>query len=649
MAIDFPNSPSPGNTYAFNSIIWSWNGVAWDRQSTSGGNGVTGVTGATGPQGVTGATGATGVTGATGSQGVTGATGSQGEPGQSSNYYSYKVHTTTQTPPTGDGEIRYNNATQTSSTVLYLDHLDNTGDDIDIFLSLLKQNDNLIIQDANDSNNYQTWRITSAPTVILNDYTSIPVTGITSAGTGTSGFSNNHSVLFIVFSSPIATAYVESFNGLTGAVTGVSTLNGKTGALQGVSSFNGATGAITFFNYVASFNGATGVVAGVASVNGGTGAVTAVSSAVAGTGISVSGATGSVTITNTGVQSFNGITGSVTGVASVNGSTGAVVTYAGTTGNIPYRYGTGVGITANSYFTLETGNAGALTDILVLSGATSAHYGNIEAMRLEFHREYTAYDEEVVNLPSGAVAIVAGGIWDPDGSGLNNVYSHLVLATTQSFNPGAIYLAPNEETVVTVSAGYVSVDQPLTASAGVLTNDISPISGSIYINTPTATTYIGDWNALNNNTHIDVDDDLQTVLIAAANTNLYGTLTTNSTVTIAESVTIGTGLGVVNCISTALTTTTANQTITFVQYAAYRSVEFFVQASTAGGAYEALKITALHDGSSTWNTQYGVIRSGASLGTYTTSLHAPSGQLRLRVTPTTVNTTYKVMITALPV
>ncbi len=49
----------------------------------------------------------------------------------------------------------------------------------------------------------------------------------------------------------------------------------------------------------------------VSSFNGLTGAVQGVSAAVAGTGISVSGATGAVTITNTGVQSFNGLTGAV--------------------------------------------------------------------------------------------------------------------------------------------------------------------------------------------------------------------------------------------------------------------------------------------------------------------------------------------------
>jgi hypothetical protein len=90
---------------------------------------------------------------------------------------------------------------------------------------------------------------------------------------------------------------------------------------------SGATGAVTITNTgvtraVAgtgiSVSGATGSVTitniGVQSFNGNTGAVQGVSAAVAGTGISVSGATGAVTITNTGVQSFNGLTGAVTGV-----------------------------------------------------------------------------------------------------------------------------------------------------------------------------------------------------------------------------------------------------------------------------------------------------------------------------------------------
>ena len=85
-----------------------------------------------------------------------------------------------------------------------------------------------------------------------------------------------------------------------GATTAVSaTIYGLVNAPSGISAA-GATFSGNIFapNIVNSFNGSTGAVQGV-------------SAAVAGTGISVSGATGSVTITNTGVQSFNGLTGAV--------------------------------------------------------------------------------------------------------------------------------------------------------------------------------------------------------------------------------------------------------------------------------------------------------------------------------------------------
>jgi hypothetical protein len=136
--------------------------------------------------------------------------------------------------------------------------------------------------------------------------------------------------------------YVDST--VTGSVSGVSSYNGRTGAVQGVSaavagsgiSVSGATGTVTITNTgVLTVNGQTGNVtvtgggsSGVLTYNGRTGAVEGVSAAAAGLGISVSGATGSVTITNTGVLSFNGSTGAVTGVASINGSTGAITNVA---------------------------------------------------------------------------------------------------------------------------------------------------------------------------------------------------------------------------------------------------------------------------------------------------------------------------------
>ena len=366
MPIDFPPSPSAGATYSYGGILWTYNGVAWDRTTGSG----SGNTGSTGPQGNTGATGNTGGTGPqgnTGNNGNTGATGAQGEPGQSSNYYSYKVHTTTQTPPTGDGEIRYNNATQTSSTVLYVDHLDNTGDDIDIFLSLLKQNDNLIIQDANNSNNYQTWRINSAPTVILNDYTSIPVTGITSAGTGTSGFANNHQVLFIVFSSPIATAYVESLRGLTGAI-GLTNDNGIGISVSG--------NTLTFSNTgVLSFNGLTGAVTGVTV--GGTNVFTALNTF------------------NAGISAAGGVTFAGTLEGTTATFTGLITSSAGLSGP------------ATQIFVTDTSSASTFYPIFVGGTGNQAVFGDITSTDiLSFVPSTSTLNTSNLNLRSG---LSAGG------------------------------------------------------------------------------------------------------------------------------------------------------------------------------------------------------------------------------------------------
>jgi hypothetical protein len=113
-------------------------------------------------------------------------------------------------------------------------------------------------------------------------------------------------------------SYVSSFNGKIGAVQGVSAAVAGTGI-----SVSGATGSVTITNTgVRSFNGLTGAVTGVSSVNGQTGDVTisstsgtGVTGIVAGTGISISGQTGNVTVTNTGILSINGSTGAITNVA----------------------------------------------------------------------------------------------------------------------------------------------------------------------------------------------------------------------------------------------------------------------------------------------------------------------------------------------
>lgn len=86
MAIDFPNSPTIGQTFTVGARTWTWNGVRWNlttygTQGPQGTQGNQGVTGSQGPKGDQGNQGTQGNQGNTGSQGPQGNQGSQGSQG----------------------------------------------------------------------------------------------------------------------------------------------------------------------------------------------------------------------------------------------------------------------------------------------------------------------------------------------------------------------------------------------------------------------------------------------------------------------------------------------------------------------------------------------------------------------------------------
>jgi hypothetical protein len=155
-----------------------------------------GPTGSDGVQGPTGATGPQGETGATGPQGVTGPTGANGTDGVSVSYYKYNASTNTQAEPPTDHQIIWNNTTQINSTILYIDHLTRDNIDIDVFLALITTGDNLIIQDENNSDNYQKWLVSGTSTITPNDYISVPVTYVE----GGYSFSNGDDIILVPLS-----------------------------------------------------------------------------------------------------------------------------------------------------------------------------------------------------------------------------------------------------------------------------------------------------------------------------------------------------------------------------------------------------------------------------------------------------------------
>jgi hypothetical protein len=248
-----PIDEIPGWTFSLNGSI-----------STSPVSGATGPQGPQGFQGATGPQGTNGINGATGPQGfqgLQGATGPQGQNGISISYYKYNAKTNSQTPPPGAKQIMWNNATQINSTILYVDHLTRDNVDIDVFLALITIGDSIVIQDENNSNNYQKWTVSGTPTIIPNDYVSIPVTYVT----GGYSFSNGHDIIFVPlsigvagpqgnqgFQGPTGPQGNQGFQGPTGP-QGNQGFQGVTGP-QGIQGFQGATGP----QGIQGFQGATG-------------------------------------------------------------------------------------------------------------------------------------------------------------------------------------------------------------------------------------------------------------------------------------------------------------------------------------------------------------------------------------------------------
>lgn len=396
--------------------------------------------------------------------------------------------------------------------------------------------------------------------------------------------------------NPGITAYVSAVNGFTGGITlaagsGI-TLTGSAKTITistivgvgatgptGPQGNTGATGPVG--DYVISFNGLTGAISGVNSVNGLTGAL----SLLASTGISIAAGGKGITFTNTGVQSFNGSTGAISGVNSANGLTGTLTFFGGT--GISVQAG-GKGITLiNTGVSSVNGLTGAVTLTSVSTSAVNT---------------FTAQQNFAAGLSAASSALFFGGI--------------------------------NTDSVT------VNTSNTLTVNTG-----------------PGTLTVFGDQNNDGNFTTVFFDDVTPQIALNCPNGTVdvtAGTFTTSGTAQIQGSLIFGSAAAYLNSYTpTLLGTTAANQTIATTPVVSggtpeYRTIEYLIQASTAS-AFESLKITGIHDGTNTYNTQYALVRSGGSLGTYTTTLTGVSNKsMLLRVTPTTVNTTYTVIATIIP-
>ena len=160
--------------------------------------------------------------------------------GGTTNAFFYKAKTTITSGDPTNGHLIWNNATQISATQLNVSHLTDTPvEDIDLFLSAITSGNKLVVQDRDNSLNYQSWTVSGSPTQVGSTYWTIPVTFIESSGTGTTGFANNHNLLF---------AIITGGAGGGGITTNAVTFNNSGSGAASGTSFNGATAVTVSYN-----------------------------------------------------------------------------------------------------------------------------------------------------------------------------------------------------------------------------------------------------------------------------------------------------------------------------------------------------------------------------------------------------------------
>ena len=372
----------------------------------TGATGIQGATGDVGPTGATGIDGATGPVGATGVEGATGQTGpsgATGPAGQSTSLFLFRADTTATSGDPGNGDILWNNATQTSATQINIAHLTDNNIDVDVFLALIEQSETILIQDQSNSANYQRFTVTGAPTNVnpgaSNSYWEVPVSLSSSGGTGTTpGFSNSQSLFLAIVNGVTGATGPQGATGTVGP-TGATGVAGPTGAtgLNGATGVQGATGDV-------GPTGATGVI-GATGLTGATGDIgptgaTGVAGPTGPTGATgVAGPTGATGLTgSTGPSGATGVAGP-TGATGLTGATGPV---AGSNTQVIFNDNNVANGSANLTFDKTTNNLRIVGQVYAGSGTPLGGLTNPTVSAAANANNYTQID--IYNANTGTSA-----------------------------------------------------------------------------------------------------------------------------------------------------------------------------------------------------------------------------------------------------
>ena len=338
---------------------------------------------------------------------------------------------------------------------------------------------------------------------------------------------------------------------------------------------------------------------------------TGVTGLVAGTNISVSSGTGSVTVSLTGtVASATNLSGTIANSVSFQSGSGVTAYVSpGTAGQVFISNGAGSAPTYSSTPTLVGTNFSsipnsALTNSSITVGSTAFSLGGTSTVLAGLTSvTSTAFIGALTGNATTATNIAAGTV---------NAFPYQTAAGTTAF---------------------------LSQGTGVLQETAGAPS---WTTTPTLTGT--NFSAIPNSalTNSAVTIGTTAIALGASNTVLAGLTSVSTTVAVAPTVTMTNG-GFTTITYTSAATT-AGQIIDSVLIASVRTVKYLVQV-TSGSVYQACEIIIVQDGVTPWITEYADVNTGSVLATFDATI--VSGSLNLIFTPTNAVTTVRVVRTTI--
>ena len=191
----------------------------------------------------------------------------------------------------------------------------------------------------------------------------------------------------------------------------------------------------------------------------------------------------------------------------------------------------------------------------------------------------------------------------------------------------------NQFTADGVSNTFTLTDSTTTQSAIVAINGVEQLPNLSY--TITGTSLVFSQNIANT----DIIDVRIPSFSGSADTKLItNVVQVNTAIEISS---------VANLTTSVITTTgTSTQVIDSFSAATFRSASYFVQVKDiANSKYQIENITLLHDGSTSYISEYGVIYSDVSIATFSSTIS--TGTVQLSVTPSASSSTIKLIRTSI--